>query len=92
MLLVEEWKHLEEHYYISNFGNVMNKNTNRNLKPIKCNQYKTKVTLTLENNSRKKDVFLASEVARKFISESFKRVYRIDKNIFNNHVNNLIIV
>ena len=90
--MVELWKHLEEHYYISNFGNVMNKNTNRNLKPIKCNQYKTKVTLTLENNSRKKDVFLASEVARKFISESFKRVYRIDKNIFNNHVNNLIIV
>jgi hypothetical protein len=90
--MVEEWKHLEEHYYISNFGNVKNINTNRNLKPIKCNQYKTKVTLTLENNSRKKDVFLASEVARKFISESFKRVYRIDKDIFNNHVNNLIIV
>ena len=90
--MVEEWKHLEEHYYISNFGNVMNRNTNRNLKPIKCNNYKSKVTLTLENNSRKKDVFLASEVARKFISESFKKVSRIDKDIFNNHVNNLIVV
>jgi len=87
----EQWKHLEENYYISNYGNVKNRNTNRNLKPIKCNQYKSKVTLTLENNSRKKDVFLASEIARKFISESFKRVYRIDKDIFNNHVNNLII-
>ena len=89
--MVEEWKHLEEHYYISNFGNVINKNTNRILKPIKCNQYKTKVTLTLENNSRKKDVFLASEVARKFISESFKKVTRLDKNQFNNRVDNLIV-
>ena len=89
---MEEWKHLEENYYISNFGNVINRNTNRNLKSIKCNQYKSKVTLTLENNSRKKDVHLATEVARKFISESFKRVYRIDKDIFNNRVDNLIIV
>ncbi len=70
----------------------MNKNTNRNLKPIKCNQYKTKVTLTLENNSRKKDVFLASEVARRFISESFKRVYRIDKDVFNNRVDNIKVI
>ena len=88
----EVWKHLQENYYISNFGNVINRNTNRNLKPIKCNEYKSKVTLTLENNSRKKDVFLASEVARKFISESFKRVYRIDKNVFNNRVDNIIVV
>jgi len=88
----ETWKHLEEHYYISNFGNVMNRNTNRNLKPIKCNQYKTKVTLTLENNSRKKDVFLASEVARKFINESFKKVTRLDKNQFNNRADNLIVI
>ena len=88
----EIWTHLEENYYISNFGNVINRNTNRNLKPIKCNNYKSKVTLTLENNSRKKDVHLATEVARKFISESFKRVYRIDKDIFNNRVDNLIIV
>lgn len=70
-LMEEQWKHLEEDYYISNFENVTNRSTNRNLKPIKCNQYKSKVTLTLENNSRKKDIFLASEVARKFISESF---------------------
>ena len=90
--MVEIWEHLEENYYISNYGNVINRNSNRNLKPIKCNEYKSKVTLTLENNSRKKDVFLASEVARKFISESFKRVYRIDKDIFNNRVDNIIIV
>ena len=77
----EQWKRLEENYYISNFGNVINRNSNRNLKPIKCNEYKSKVTLTLENNSRKKDIYLATEVARKFISESFKRVYRIDKDI-----------
>ena len=89
--MVEEWKHLEEHYYISNFGNVINKKTNRILKPIKCNKYKTKVTLTLENNSRKKDVFLASEVTRKFISKSFKKVTRLDKNQFNNRVDNLIV-
>jgi hypothetical protein len=90
--MVEEWKHLEENYYISNFGNVMNRNTNRNLKPLKCNKYKTKVILTLENNSKRKDVYLASEVARKFISESFKKVIRIDKNQFNNRVDNLIVV
>jgi hypothetical protein len=88
----EIWAHLEEHYYISNYGNVVNRNTNRNLKPIKCNQYKTKVTLTLENNSRKKDVHLATEVARKFISESFKKVTRIDKDVFNNRVDNLKII
>lgn len=52
--MLETWKHLEENYYISNFGNVKNRSTNRNLKPIKCNEYKSKVTLTLENNSRKK--------------------------------------
>ena len=92
MLLAEEWKHLEEHYYISNYGNVMNRNTNRNLKPIKCNNYKSKVTLTLENNSRKKDIFLASEVARKFISESFKKVTRIDKDVFNNRVDNIKVI
>ena len=90
--MVETWKHLEENYYISNFGNVINRNSNRNLKPIKCNEYKSKVTLTLENNSRKKDIHLATEVARKFISESFKRVYRIDKDVFNNRVDNLIVV
>jgi hypothetical protein len=90
--MVEIWEHLEENYYISNYGNVINRNSNRILKVIKCNDYKSKVTLTLENNSRKKDVFLASEVARKFISESFNRVYRIDKDVFNNNVNNLIVV
>lgn len=90
--MVEEWKHLEENYYISNYGNVINRNSNRILKVIKCNDYKSKVTLTLENNSRKKDVYLATEVARKFISESFKRVYRIDKDIFNNRVDNIIVV
>lgn len=90
--MVEEWKHLEENYYISNYGNVINRNSNRILKVIKCNDYKSKVTLTLENNSRKKDIHLATEVARKFISESFKRVYRIDKDIFNNRVDNIIVV
>ena len=90
--MVETWKHLEDNYYISNYGNVINRNSNRILKVIKCNDYKSKVTLTLENNSRKKDVFLATEVARKFISESFNRVYRIDKDIFNNRADNLIVV
>ena len=88
----EQWERLEENYYISNYGNVINRNSNRILKVIKCNDYKSKVTLTLENNSRKKDVFLASEVARKFISESFNRVYRIDKDVFNNRVDNIIVV
>jgi hypothetical protein len=89
---MEQWKHLIEHYEISNFGRVRNNQTCKVLKPLKCNKYKSKVTLTLENNSKRKDIFLASEVARKFIQESFKRVYRIDKDIFNNNVNNLIVI
>ena len=89
---MEQWKELIEHYEISNFGRVKNNQTNRILKPIKCNKYKSKVTLTLVNNSKRKDIFLASEVARKFISESFNKVYRIDKDIFNNSVNNLIVI
>jgi hypothetical protein len=89
---MEEWKQLEEHYEISNFGRVRNNQTGKVLKTLKCNEYKSKVTLTLENNSRKKDIHLATEVARKFISESFKRVYRIDKDVFNNHVNNIIVI
>jgi hypothetical protein len=89
---MEIWKQLIEHYQISNHGRVRNNQTGKILKPIRCNDYKSKVTLTLENNSKRKDVYLASEIARKFISESFNKVYRIDKDIFNNHVNNLIVV
>ena len=57
---MEEWKQLEEHYEISNFGRVRNNQTGKVLKTLKCNGYKSKVTLTLENNSRKKDIFLVS--------------------------------
>jgi hypothetical protein len=88
---MEEWKKLIEHYEISNFGRVRNNQTGKVLKTLKCNEYKSKVTLTLENNSKRKDVYLASEVARKFISESFKKVTRIDKNPYNNRVDNLMI-
>ena len=89
---MEQWKQLIDNYEISSFGRVRNNQTGKLLKTLKCNEYKSKVTLTLENNSKKKDIFLASEVARKFISESFKRVYRKDKNIFNNRVDNIIEV
>ena len=54
---LEEWKNLIEHYSISNLGNVKNNNTGRNLKLIRKNKYSFKVTLTLENNSKRKDIY-----------------------------------
>lgn len=54
---MELFKPLIEHYSISNLGNVRNDNTNRILKHIRKNKYSVKVTLTLENNSVKKDIF-----------------------------------
>lgn len=54
---MEQFKPLIEHYSISNLGNVRNDNTNRILKHIRKNKYSVKVTLTLENNSVKKDIF-----------------------------------
>ena len=54
---MELFKPLIEHYSISNLGNVRNDNTNRILKHIRKNKYSLKVTLTLKNNSVKKDIF-----------------------------------
>jgi hypothetical protein len=51
MLLVEEWKHLEENYYISNFGNVT-------------------ISVSIRN----------------------KKVTRIDKDVFNNRVDNIKVI
>ncbi len=55
---MEQFKPLIEHYSISNLGNVRNNNTGRILKHIKKHKRNVcKVTLTLENNSVKKDIF-----------------------------------
>lgn len=64
---MERFKPLIEHYSISNLGNVRNDNTNRILKHIRKNKYSLKVTLTLENNSVKKDI-LPLHLAKKIFN------------------------
>ena len=86
---METWKHLEGQYSISNFGRIRNDERNTFLKPFLKGKHSARVRLTLENNSRYKTIFIASEVVRKFITPEFKKVVRIDGNVFNNNVDNL---
>ena len=88
---METWEHLEEKYSISNFGRIRNDERGTFLKPFLKGKHSARVRLTLENASRFKTIYIASEVARKFITTDFKKVVRKDKNIFNNHVDNLIV-
>lgn len=86
---METWKHLEGQYSISNFGRIRNDERNTFLKPFLKGKHSARVRLTLENNSRYKTIYVASEVVRKFITSEFKKVVRIDGNVFNNNVDNL---
>jgi hypothetical protein len=88
---METWKHLEGQYSISNFGRIRNDERGTFLKPSLKGKHSARVRLTLENASRFKTIYIASEVVRKFITPEFKKVVRKDKNIFNNHVDNLIV-
>lgn len=88
---MEIWKHLEGQYSISNFGRIRNDERNTFLKPFLKGKHSARVRLTLENASRFKTIYVASEVVRKFITPEFKKVVRIDGNVFNNHVDNLKI-
>jgi hypothetical protein len=65
----EIWKDLEEDYLISNLGKVKSLKCGKEkiLKPIKKGKYCFKVTLTLENNSRKKDVFPKKLIKTMFV-------------------------
>jgi hypothetical protein len=86
---METWKHLEEKYSISNFGRIRNDERGTFLKPFLKGKHSARVRLTLENASRFKTIYIASEVVRKFITPDFKKIVRIDGNVFNNNVNNL---
>lgn len=88
---MEQFKHLEGQYSISNFGRIRNDERNTFLKPFLKGKHSARVRLTLENNSRYKTIYVASEVVRKFITTEFKKVVRIDGNVFNNHIDNLKI-
>lgn len=86
---METWKHLEGQYSISSFGRIRNDERGTFLKPFLKGKHSVRVRLTLENNSRYKTIYVASEVVRKFITPEFKKVVRIDGNVFNNNVDNL---
>jgi hypothetical protein len=86
---METWKHLEEKYSISNFGRIRNDERGTFLKPFLKGKHSARVRLTLENASRFKTIYIASEVVRNFITTDFKKIVRIDGNVFNNNVDNL---
>ena len=86
---MEIWKHLEGQYSISNFGRIRNDERGTFLKPFLKGKHSARVRLTLENASRFKTIYIASEVVRNFITPDFKKVIRIDGNVFNNNVDNL---
>ena len=86
---METWKHLEEKYSISKFGRIRNDERGTFLKPFLKGKHSARVRLTLENASRFKTIYIASEVVRKFITKDFIKVLRIDCNVFNNNVDNL---
>lgn len=84
----EQYKKIEDIYSISNFGNVRNDTTGRVLKPF-IKGRKVVVGLWLYNASRLKQISIASQVAKSFINPQVKKVVRIDKDKFNNRVDNL---
>ena len=84
----EEYKKLEDIYSISNFGNVRNDSTGYILKPF-IKGRKVVVGLWLYNASQLKQFGIALQVAKSFVDPQVKKVVRIDKNKFNNRVDNL---
>lgn len=84
----EQYKKIEDIYSISNFGNVRNDTTGRVLKPF-IKGRKVVVGLWLYNASQLKQISIASQVAKSFINPSVKKVVRIDKDRFNNRLDNL---
>lgn len=86
----EVWVNIEEDYYISNLGRVKSLKREKEIimKPFKHGR-KIQVGLTLENNSRIRQINLASFVAKTFIDPKVKKVIRLDGNIWNNSVENL---
>ena len=85
---MENWKKLIDHYSISDKGRVRNDNNGYILKPFLKGR-KVVVGLTLYNNSEIKQVGIATSVARAFIGEHVRKVVRIDRNIYNNTLENL---
>ena len=92
MIIIEEWKAIENYegyYEISNFGNVRNSRTGRTLKlNDRGNGY---FCCTLSKNNIRKNQSVHRLVAKAFIDnpEGKQEVNHIDGNKFNNHVDNL---
>ena len=83
----EEWKKFEDIYSISNFGNVKNRTTRRILKPFEKGR-KVVVGIYLPGG-KQKQIGIALQVAKSFIDPAVKKVVRIDKDKFNNRLDNL---
>lgn len=83
----EEWKKFEDIYSISNFGNVKNRTTRRILNPFEKDR-KVVVGIYLPNG-KQKQIGIALQVAKSFIDPAVKKVVRIDKDKFNNRLDNL---
>ena len=83
----EEWKKFEDIYSISNFGNVKNRTTRRILKPFTKDR-KVVVGIYLQSG-KQKQIGVALQVAKSFVDPAVKKVVRIDKNKFNNRLDNL---
>lgn len=94
---MEEWKEIKnfENYEISNYGNVRNKKTGKNLKPYinksKSYNYKKYLKVTLLNNNIHKHFFIHRLVAIYFIPNplNLDTIDHIDFNHINNKIENL---
>jgi hypothetical protein len=82
----EIWKPINNQYSISNKGRVKNNRLNRLVKPFKHNR---KVIVNVTENGKTKQIGIATSVARIFIGEHVRKVVRIDRNIYNNNLENL---
>jgi len=85
---MEQWKKAYDIYSVSTHGRIRNDTTGYILKPF-IKGRKLVVGLTLYNNSEIKQVSIATLVAKTFINPNVKKVVRIDRNIWNNNIENL---
>lgn len=86
---MEIWKKFIKNYYVSNYGNVKNINTNRILKPRK--QHNGYLVVNLSICGKIKTYTIHRLVAKLFIPnpQNLPQVNHIDLNRENNYVENL---
>lgn len=92
----EIWKEIPfaTSYEASNFGNVRNKESKRNLKITieKCKKTQTRIRISVKkNDNKRKAYYLHRIIARTYISnpDKYSEVNHIDSNPYNNHSDNL---